>query len=282
MTTPRTSAKPTKALKTSSTPRDDWREETLARMRALILEADPEIIEERKWVKPSNPLGVPVFSREGIVCTGETYAKAVKLTFAQGAKLEDPKGLFNASLEGNMRRAIDLAEGAAIDAKAFKALVQSAVAFNMASKAKKPSKAAATKPASVKPKLLSGGNPQIAKGEGEAPVAAYIAGLAGWKQDAVTWLDALIVRAVPGVKKAVKWNSPFYGVEGQGFFLSLHVFKSYIKIGFFRGTSLKPMPPGESKGEEMRYLDLHESDVRDEAQMTKWVKQAAKLPGWLK
>ena len=108
----------------------DWREEALARMRALILEADPEMIEERKWIKPSNPLGVPVWSHDGIVCTGETYTKAVKLTFARGASIPDPSRLFNSSLEGNTRRAIDIHEGEKIDARAFKALVKAAVAQN--------------------------------------------------------------------------------------------------------------------------------------------------------
>src|SRR5687767_9777319 len=109
----------------------DWREETLARMRALILEADPEIIEERKWRKPSNAMaGVPVWSHDGIVCTGETYKKVVKLTFAQGAKIPDPSRLFNSSLEGNTRRAIDIHEGEKVDAGAFKTLVKAAVAQN--------------------------------------------------------------------------------------------------------------------------------------------------------
>ena len=108
----------------------DWREETLARMRALILEADPEISEERKWIKPSNPAGVPTFSHNGIVCTGETYKDKVKLTFAKGASIPDPSGLFNSSLEGNTRRAIDIHKGEKIDADAFKALVVAAVAKN--------------------------------------------------------------------------------------------------------------------------------------------------------
>src|SRR5918993_1282880 len=109
----------------------DWREETLDRMRAMILEAEPDMIEERKWKKPSNAMqGVPVWSHNGIVCTGETYNKAVKLTFAQGAKLPDPSGLLNASLEGNMRRAIDIHEGEKVDARAFKALIKEAVAHN--------------------------------------------------------------------------------------------------------------------------------------------------------
>jgi len=130
-----------------------------------------------------------------------------------------------------------------------------------------------------KPRLLAGGNPQIAKGEGEAPVEAYIAAMPGWKREVGRRLDALITRAVPGVRKAVKWNSPFYGVEGRGWFLSLHCFTSYIKVAFFRGTSLRPVPPGDSKHAEVRYLDLHEGEL-DEAQFGAWVEQAAALPGW--
>ena len=133
----------------------------------------------------------------------------------------------------------------------------------------------------VKPvKLLSGGNPQIAKGDGDAPVHAYIAAMPGWKSKLGKRLDALIVRNVLNVRKAVKWNSPFYGIEGQGWFLSFHVFTRYIKVGFFRGSSLRPVPPGASKDKDMRYLDIYESDQLDEAQFAKWVKQAAALPGW--
>jgi hypothetical protein len=132
----------------------------------------------------------------------------------------------------------------------------------------------------AKPKLLSGENPQIAKGYGDAPVQAYIAAVPGWKQDVARRLDALVVRAVPKVRKAVKWNSPFYGVgdESEGWFLSFHCFKNYVKVVIFRGMSLKPIPPGESKQKEVRYLDVREGEL-DEAQFTKWVKQAAKLDG---
>jgi len=129
--------------------------------------------------------------------------------------------------------------------------------------------------------LLSGGNPQIAKADGDAPVKAYIAAMPGWKRDVGKRLDALIVRAVPNVRKAVKWNSPFYGIEGQGWFLSFHTFTRYVKVTFFRGASLRPLPPGISKHEEVRYLDMHEDEALDEAQLTKWCKQAAALPGWL-
>jgi len=129
--------------------------------------------------------------------------------------------------------------------------------------------------------LLSGGNPQIAKGDGAAPVKAYIAALPSWKRDLAKRLDALIVKTVPGVHKAVKWNSPMYGIEGQGWFLSVHVFTRYLKVAFFRGTSLQPVPPGTSKHAETRYVDLHEGDEPDGAEMARWVKQAAALPGWI-
>jgi hypothetical protein len=132
---------------------------------------------------------------------------------------------------------------------------------------------------SVKPKLLSGGNPQIAKGYGDAPVQTYIAAMPGWKSEIGQRLDALITRAVPGVHKAVKYNSPLYGIEGQGWFLSLHVFTKYVKVAFFHGASLRPVPPGTSKQKHVRYLDIHENDKLDEAQFTAWVKQASKLPG---
>ncbi len=135
--------------------------------------------------------------------------------------------------------------------------------------------------ANKEPTLLSGGNPQIAKAHGDAPVQAYIAAMPGWKRELGQRLDALIVRTVPGVRKAVKWNSPFYGVEGQGWFLSLHCFTKFVRLGFFRGTSLRPMPPGESKQPEVRYFDIHQNDALDEEQLTSWLRQAAAMPGWL-
>ena len=131
----------------------------------------------------------------------------------------------------------------------------------------------------AKPALLAGGNPQIAKGDGDAPVQAYIAAMPGWKSDVGRRLDAIIVHTVPGVRKAVKWNSPLYGVEGQGWFLGIHCFTKYVKVAFFRGTSLHPVPPGESKSNDTRYLDIHEDDQLDEAQLAAWVKQASQLPG---
>ena len=132
---------------------------------------------------------------------------------------------------------------------------------------------------STKPTLLSGGNPQIAKGDGDAPVRAYIAAMPGWKRNVGRRLDAIIVRTVPGVRKAVKWNSPFYGVEGDGWFLNFHCFTKYVKVAFFRGTSLRPVPPGKSKHKEVRYFDIHENDEFDEKQFAAWVKQASQLPG---
>lgn len=129
------------------------------------------------------------------------------------------------------------------------------------------------------PVLLSGGNPQIAKGYGDEPVQAYIAAMPGWKSELGRRLDALIERAVPGVEKAVKWNSPFYGVESGLWFMSYHCFARYVKVAFFRGASLDPMPPGTSKQKDVRYLDIHENEPLDDAQFTDWVKQASKLPG---
>lgn len=129
------------------------------------------------------------------------------------------------------------------------------------------------------PRLLSGGNPQIAKGYGDGPVQAYIAAIPGWKQDVGRRLDALITRTVPDVAKAVKWNSPFYGLEGEGWFLSFHCFTNYVKVAFFRGMSLDPVPPGASKSGDTRYLDMREADGFDEARLAAWIRQASRLPG---
>ena len=132
-----------------------------------------------------------------------------------------------------------------------------------------------------KPRLLAGGNPQIARASGAAPVRAYLDSMPGWKRKTGRRLDALIVRAVPGVQKAVKWNSPFYGVAARGWFLSFHCFTRYIKVTFFKGASLDPPPPGASKHPEVRYLDVPEDGIPDEAQFTRWVKQASRMPGWM-
>jgi hypothetical protein len=294
-----------KSAKAGAKPRPaagDWRDKTLAEIRRMIHAADPDIVEERKWIKPSNPAGVPVWSRAGIVCTGETYKEVVKLTFMRGASLKDPRGLFNSSLEGNARRAIDIREGLGIDARAFKALIEAAVAENLRSggstanpksakaltKTKQDARTAksskARKDTNAKPiKLLAGGNPQIAKADGDAPVQVYIAALTGWKRDVAERLDALIARSVPKVRKAVKWNSPFYGVEGQGWFVSFHVFTRYLKVAFFGGASLRPVPPGGT-GKDARWIDIHEGDLDERqlaTQLAGWLKQAAALPGWM-
>ena len=142
----------------------------------------------------------------------------------------------------------------------------------------RPTKKLAKAPA--KPRLLSGGNPQIAKADGDQPVQAYIAAMPGWKREAGARLDAIIERAVPGVKKAVKWNSPLYGMEGRGWFAGVHCFAKYIKVAFFQGASLSPMPPVESKDKNARYFHIHEGEQYDEAQLASWMKQASKLQGW--
>ena len=142
-------------------------------------------------------------------------------------------------------------------------------------------KAVEKAPARTKVTLLAGGNPQIAKGDGDAPVKAYIAAMPGWKREAGRRLDALVVRTVPGVRKAVRWNSPFYGVEGQGWFLAFHCFTNYIKVTFLRGTSLRPLPPVESKDPHTRYFHIHEGDEIDQELLASWIRQASELPGWI-
>ena len=131
----------------------------------------------------------------------------------------------------------------------------------------------------TRPVLLSGGNPQIPKGEGNAPVKAYLAAMPGWKRQIGRRLDAVIDGTVPGVRKAVKWNSPMYGVEDQGWFLSIHCFTTFVRVAFFRGGLLRPVPPGESRIKDTRYFDIHEADGLDEAKLAAWVKQASQLPG---
>jgi hypothetical protein len=160
-------------------------------------------------------------------------------------------------------------------------VAKKAAAKRVAAKAAKPRK---MEPKSqsrkvAKPALLAGGNPQIAKADGDAPVQAYIAAMPGWKRDIGRRLDALIVRAVPGVHKAIKWNTPLYGILDQGWFLGVHVFTKFVRVTFFRGTSLRPVPPGESKSRDTRYFDIREEDHFDEAQLAAWVKQASSLPG---
>ena len=167
---------------------------------------------------------------------------------------------------------------------AKKARAKRVVVANPRQLTAKPGKVAAAKPrkTAAKPALLSGGNPQIAMGYGDAPVQAYIAAIPGWKRDVGRRLDALITRTVPGVRKAVKWNSPLYGagpVDEGGWFLSIHCFTKYVKVAFFRGASLAPVPPVESKSRDTRYFHIHEGDQLDEAQFAAWVKQANELPG---
>ncbi len=130
-----------------------------------------------------------------------------------------------------------------------------------------------------KPKLLSGGNPQIPKGDGDAPVQAYIAAMPEWKSDVGRFIDDLVERTVPDVRKAVRWNSPFYGVEGQGWFLSYHCFTKYVKVTFLNGGKLEPPPPVESKHPDVRYLHIREDEEVDEELFTNWIQQAASMPG---
>lgn len=261
-----------------------WRADILGDVRRMILEADPNVVEESKWVKPTNPSGVPVWSHAGIVCTGEVYKDVVKLTFARGAILPDPRGLFNSGLDGNTRRAIDIREGESLHPAAFKALIRAAVGANLragGSKAKSAKNSVSDDGSSKPVKLLSGGNPQIAKGDGDAPVQAYIAAMPGWKRDIGQRLDALIERTVPNVRKAVRWNSPFYGTENRGWFLGTHCLTKYVKVTFFYGLSLQPIPPGGTpKSRESRWIDIYEG-MFDEGQMESWVRQAADLPGWV-
>ncbi|MGJ4788803.1 DUF1801 domain-containing protein [Leptospira koniambonensis] len=163
-----------------------------------------------------------------------------------------------------------------------KAVVKKKSAKPAIKKTSKSNKTAAKKSSKLskkEPILLSGGNPQIAKGYGDGPVQEYISAMPGWKKDIGLKLDEIIVRTIPYVYKAVKWNSPLYGIEGDGWFLGIHVFNKYVKVAFFRGSHLKPLPPGESKQKEVRYLDIKENEKIDEAQLSSWIKQASELPG---
>ena len=237
----------------------DWRGERLGEIRRLIWEADPELVEGWKW------MGSPAWSRGGVVVVADAHKGRVRVTFAHGARLSDPKQLFNTGLDGSTRRSIDLFEGDTIDVAAFRMLAREAVAYN------------ATQ--SEKPVLLSGGNPQIAKADGDAPVQAYIRAMPGWKSEVGRRLDDLIVRIVPDVRKAVRWNSPFYGVAGEGWFLNYHVFTRYVKVTFFAGRVLRPVPPGSGKDEDARWINIHEGEF-DEVQLESWIRQAAAVPGW--
>ena len=189
-------------------------------------------------------MGSPTWSHGGVIAAANAHRDKVKLTFAHGAVLPDPMKLFNATLGGNTWRAIDFREGDRIDDAALRALVQEAVAYNT------------TRP--VKPVLLSGGNPQIAKGDGDAPEQAYIAAMPEWKSDVGRRLDVLLELNAPDVRKAVRWNSPFNGIEGEGWFVSFHVFAKYVRVTFFNGMSLSPVPPGSGKDKDARWIDIYE------------------------
>ncbi len=260
----------------------DWRGDRLAEIRKLIHEVDPDVVEDWKW------MGTPCWSHGGMYLIANPHKDKVKLTFFHGAKLPDPKKLFNAGLGGGKWRAIDIREGDKVNKTALKALLRAAVKFNAThdvpkskgSRRDMPGKKIAKK-AAKKPRLLSGGNPQIAMGEGDAPVQAYIAAIPGWKRDAARRLDALIVRTVPSVHKAVKWNSPFYGTPGLGWFLAFHCITKYIKVNFFRGATLSPLPPVGSKDRNARYVHIYEDEPFDEEQLASWIRQAAAQPGWV-
>ncbi len=165
--------------------------------------------------------------------------------------------------------------------KATNDKVKSRPTSKSVAKAKSPPAAKDTSTDSGKVKLLTGGNPQIAKADGDAPVQAFIAAMPGWKSDVGRWIDDVIVKTCPNIRKAVKWNSPFYGIEGQGWFAGFHCCTKYIKFAFFRGALLHPVPPGESKQEEVRYFHFYQDTPLDEAQFAAWVTQAAALPGWI-
>ena len=247
----------------------DWRGARLAVFRKLIHEAEPDVTEEWKW------RGTPVWEYNGILLVGDGFKDKVKLTFQSGAMLRDRDNVFNAGLSGNKWRAIDSFEGDEIDKAGFKKLVREAVSYNTKQRLSK----AKGGMVDGKPVLLSGGNPQMPKSEGDAPVQAYIAAIPRWKSDLARRLDEIIVRNVPEVRKAMRWNSPFYGVEGRGWFVSYHVFSRYVKVTFLNGASLNPVPCGGGNDPDSRWVDIYEGEL-DEEQMADWVRQSAAVPGW--
>lgn len=232
----------------------DWRGELLTRVRALVHHAAPDVAEA--WTSR----GVPTWETDRTICTGETYADKVKLTFAQGASLEDPAGLLNSGSDGNVRRAIELHEGDELHEKGFVALVREAAGL---------------------PRLLSGENPQIPKGDGPEAIQGYLDAMPGWKRDVGRHLHGLVVSTLPDVEQAVRWNSPFYGVEGHGWIISFHCITEYIKVTFFAGSRLDPPPPETSKEEAVRYLHVHEGEEIDDALVTSWIEQASRIDGWI-
>jgi hypothetical protein len=252
---------------------DDWRGALLARLRAIITSVGAGVVEEWKW-------GVPVWSCDGIITTGEVYKQVVKLTFAKGASLPDPAKLFNSSREGATRRAIDFRAGEKVNEKALKALVRAAMAHNAGGK--KPAAAKVAKPKATKAKApaVKARKPvSLPKSVGEAGVKAFIASMEPWQAALVKRVNAIVDKQVPGVIKAVKWHCPFYGIEGKGWFLSFAAFQFHVKFTFFKGKQLKPVPPAGT-GKEARSIDIRQSDTFDEKQMTAWIKQAAAIPGW--
>ena len=248
---------------------DGWRGARLAEFRKLIHDAEPDVTEEWKW------RGTPVWEYNGILLVGDGFKDKVKLTFQSGAMLRDRDNVFNAGLGGNKWRAIDSFEGDEIDKTGFKKLVREAVSYNTKQRLSK----AKGGMVDGKPVLLSGGNPQMPKSEGDAPVQAYIAAIPRWKSDLARRLDEIIVGNVPEVRKAMRWNSPFYGVEGRGWFVSYHVFSRYVKVTFLNGASLDPVPSGGGKDPDSRWVAIYEGEL-DEEQMADWVRQSAGLPGW--
>ena len=245
---------------------DGWRGKMLTEIRDLVWEADPEVVEEWK------PMGYPAWSHTGIYAVATVRDDLVTVSFAHGSKLADPNRLFNNAPNHDTWWSIELHEHDAIDDIGFKGLVEQAVAYNIKNK-----------PSYIKdvagPIYLSGGNPQIPKGDGDAPVQAYIALMPGWKRKLGTELDQLIEHLVPDVQKAMRWNSPFYGVEGQGWFLSYHVFDKYLKITFLNGTTLNPIPSGGGKDPDSRWINIFENAF-DADQMSDWIRQSAAVPGW--
>ncbi|MAT39185.1 MAG: hypothetical protein CL946_06245 [Ectothiorhodospiraceae bacterium] len=256
----------------------DWRGEVVAEIRRIVHEVDPDVVEEWKWK------GTPVWSNNGMYAHVNGFKKYVKLTFLHGAQLKDPKKLFNAGLSGNKWRAIDIHEGDTLNRSALKALLREAIAYNKSHNVPKSKGSTGIKrsktTARKEVKLLSGGNPQIPKGDGDGPVQDYIAAMPGWKSAAGKKLDRLIVKTVPGVKKAVRWNSPFYEVDDQGYFISFYCYTKYIKITFLKGAHLDPKPPVGSKDPDARYFHIYEAQDYDKKQLADWIRQAAALPGW--
>lgn len=230
-------------------------------------------------------------SASGAIVSIAGYPKWVTLFFLHGASLPDPNGILEG--RGVQVRSVRLSPPSRLQEPAAQALIAAAKAENpelrsaptlttlikSVSAKQRPRRSPMAKKAKS-PVLLAGGNPQIPKGDGRAPVRAYIEAIPGWKRDVGRRIDAIVTREVPRVRKAVKWNSLFYGMEDQGWFLNVHCFTKYVKVAFFNGASLKPMPPGLSKDTKVRYLDIHEDSGLDLRQFVAWVRQASKLPGW--